>query len=62
MGEETVLTRASAKGNSLRTTVPSGIVKLFDLKEGDRFRWQIKAENGEVLIVIKPIRGDKNEK
>ncbi len=59
MGEETVLTRASVKGKSLRTTVPSGIVKLFDLKEGDRFRWEIKADNGELLIVIKPIRGGR---
>ena len=63
MGEETVLTRASVKGRSLRTTVPSGIVKLFDLRQGDRLRWEIKVYDGELLIVVKPIRReDGNEK
>lgn len=63
MGEETILTRASVKGKSLRTTVPSGIVKLLDLREGDHLKWEIKADNGELLIVVRPIkRGDRNEK
>lgn len=60
VGEETVLTKASVKGNSLRTTVPAGIVKLLDLKEGDKFKWELRADDGELLIVIKPIRRDKS--
>lgn len=32
-GEITTLTKASTKGDSLRTTVPMSMVKLFELKE-----------------------------
>ena len=36
MGEITVLTKATPKSTSLRTTVPMGIVKQFNLSGGDR--------------------------
>ena len=36
MGEVTVLTKATSKSKSLRTTVPMGIVKQFNLSEGDK--------------------------
>lgn len=54
MGEKTTLTKASTKSESLRTTVPSGIVKQFSLTEGDKLDWMLKAENGELIIVVKP--------
>jgi hypothetical protein len=55
MGEKTTLTKASTKSESLRTTVPAGIVHQLDLKEGDKLDWTLKAENGNLIIVIKPI-------
>jgi len=54
MGENTVLTKATTRSRSLRTTVPMGIVKQFDLSEGDELSWEIRAENGELIIVVKP--------
>ncbi|MBD3252267.1 AbrB family transcriptional regulator [Candidatus Pacearchaeota archaeon] len=54
MGETTTLTKASTKSESLRTTVPAGIVKQFSLKEGDKLDWMLKAEDGKIIIVIKP--------
>ena len=56
MGEITVLTRATSKSKSLRTTIPIGIVKQFNLSEGDKLNWKIRAEGGELTIVVKPIK------
>ncbi|WP_456418910.1 AbrB/MazE/SpoVT family DNA-binding domain-containing protein [Methanocaldococcus infernus] len=56
MGEITKLTKASVKGRYLRTTVPSGIVKLLNLEEGDLFHWEIKANNDDIVIIITPIK------
>lgn len=56
MGEITVLSKATTTSKSLRTTVPSGIVNQFNLKKGDKLEWEIKAENGKLVIVVKPIK------
>ncbi|MEM3628912.1 MAG: AbrB family transcriptional regulator [Candidatus Bathyarchaeia archaeon] len=55
MAEITVLTRASTKSNrSLRTTVPIGIVRQFNLVDGDRLIWELRAEEGKLVIVLRP--------
>ncbi|HGE70596.1 TPA: AbrB family transcriptional regulator [Candidatus Poribacteria bacterium] len=56
MGEITVLSKATTTSKSLRTTVPSGIVKQFNLKERDRLEWEIRAEDGKLVIIVKPIK------
>jgi len=61
MGEVTTLNRATSKSNSLRTTIPKGIVRQFNLSEGDKLNWEIRAEGGELIIVVKPIK-KKGEK
>jgi hypothetical protein len=55
MGEKTTLTKASTKSDSLRTTVPSGIVSHFELKEQDQLDWNIEAQEGKLIIVVKAI-------
>jgi len=64
MGEITILTKATLRSKSLRTTVPIGIVKQFELSEGDKLLWEIKADGGQLIIVVKPLkeRGDRYEK
>ena len=52
MGEKTKLTKASSKSESLRTTVPSGIVHQLDLKEGDKLEWKIKADKNKLIIEL----------
>jgi len=59
MGEITVLTKATSKSKSLRTTVPISIVKQFNLSAGDKLSWEIKAKNGELVIVVKPLKQRK---
>ncbi|MEM2144903.1 MAG: hypothetical protein QW279_06050 [Candidatus Jordarchaeaceae archaeon] len=56
MGEITVLSKATTTSKSLRTTVPSGIVRQFNLKKGDKFQWEITADNGKLVIIVKPIK------
>jgi hypothetical protein len=56
MGEITYLTKAASKSQSLRTTVPMSIVKQFQLTEEDKLDWILKVDNGELAIVIKPIK------
>ncbi len=54
MVETTTLNKAATKTASLRTTVPASIVRQFNLKDGDRIDWNLKAEGGEMVIVVKP--------
>jgi hypothetical protein len=56
MGEITYLTKAASKSKSLRTTVPMSIVNQFGLTEDDKLDWILKAEGGELIINIKPIK------
>jgi bifunctional DNA-binding transcriptional regulator/antitoxin component of YhaV-PrlF toxin-antitoxin module len=56
MGEITTLTKASTKSDSLRTTVPTGIVSHFGLKEQDRLEWNIEVKDGTLIIVLRPVQ------
>jgi len=56
MGEITYLNKAASKGDSLRTTVPMSIVKQFGLTDEDKLDWTLKAEGGELIIQIKPLK------
>jgi bifunctional DNA-binding transcriptional regulator/antitoxin component of YhaV-PrlF toxin-antitoxin module len=56
MGEITILTLATSKRASLRSTVPMGIVKQFGLKAGDKLDWHLDVKNNEIIIVVKPIK------
>ena len=44
------------KSESLRTTVPSHIVKQFKLKQGDQLDWELIAVSDSLKIVITPTR------
>jgi len=61
MGEITVLTKATSKSKSLRTTIPMGIVKQFNLSEGDKLNWEIRVEGGELIIVVRPLKGERRD-
>lgn len=56
MGEITTLTRAATKTTSLRTTVPASIARQFNLKDGDKLDWSLRAEDGEMVIVVTPTK------
>jgi bifunctional DNA-binding transcriptional regulator/antitoxin component of YhaV-PrlF toxin-antitoxin module len=58
MGEITNLNKATSKNESLRTTVPRSIIKQFNLTENDQLEWFLKADGGELLIHVKPIKSN----
>ena len=38
-----------------------GIVKQFNLSEGDKLDWEIRAETGKLIIeVVKPVSGKRS--
>jgi len=58
MGEITYLNKATTKNESLRTTVPRSIVQQFGLTEYDKLEWILKAEGSELVIIVKPQKGE----
>ena len=56
MGFKTTIAKASTVAKSFRTTVPAAIINQFSLREGDRLEWTLKAENGELIVLIKPFK------
>lgn len=61
LAEITVVSKATSRGNSLRTTIPASIVRLFGLKEGDKLAWRIKILDGRIVIVLEPVKGGSGE-
>jgi bifunctional DNA-binding transcriptional regulator/antitoxin component of YhaV-PrlF toxin-antitoxin module len=62
-GERTVLIKANSQSYSLRTTVPTGITKQFDLKAGDTVLWEIKpSPDGKSLMIVIAPSSEKNIK
>lgn len=43
--------------NSLRTTIPSDIVKEIDLSVGDLLIWSVDQQKGKKIITIKKVEG-----
>jgi len=60
-GQITTLTRANKTSQSLRTTVPMGIIKQFGLKEGDKLLWRLDVKDNKLVIVIEPVKVVKAE-
>ena len=56
MGTTTTLTKAATKTTSLRTTVPANIVRQFNLEDGDKLDWSLRAEGGDMVIIVKPLK------
>jgi antitoxin component of MazEF toxin-antitoxin module len=57
MGATTKLTAAVSKKESLRTTVPRSIVQQLNLTSGDSLDWQLEVSGGELVVVVRPIKG-----
>lgn len=58
-GQITSLNRANKNSGSLRTTVPSSIIKQFELQEGDKLRWWLESDKkGGILIRIESVSGE----
>lgn len=56
MGEITSINKAATTNQSLRTTIPKAIVNQFGLTYKDKLEWILKAEGGELVIQVIPIK------
>jgi bifunctional DNA-binding transcriptional regulator/antitoxin component of YhaV-PrlF toxin-antitoxin module len=56
LGDITSINKAATTNQSLRTTIPKSIVNQFGLTYKDKLEWMIKAEGGELIIQVKPIK------
>ena len=55
------ITKVQKTGGSLRTSIPSSIVKLYDIEVGDHMEWSLQiSENGKTIITIEHL--DNKEK
>jgi bifunctional DNA-binding transcriptional regulator/antitoxin component of YhaV-PrlF toxin-antitoxin module len=59
--EITTLAKQTSKSDSLRTTVPAGIVRQFELKEGDKIEWNIETRKNKLVIVVTIPKEEANE-
>jgi hypothetical protein len=61
MGLQTTVGIAKTGTNSLRATIPEGVVSYLDVHDGDKLDWRMEIANGKkVVLVIKAV--DETEK
>lgn len=53
--ETTKVVLAQSESKSLRTTIPAGIARQFGIIEGSELGWEIKAQDNELVIVVRPL-------
>lgn len=49
---ESTVSLAKAGTNSLRATLPQGIVSYLNLKAGDKLEWTMNDRNGERFVMV----------
>ena len=54
MAETSQITKASSKSDSLRATIPKGIVSFLRLNVGETLIWEMEISKGERIAVVKP--------
>jgi hypothetical protein len=59
MGEITTISKSSVKQSTLRTVIPSSVIKQWHLDAGDKLEWEWKAVDGDLLLVVKKTKGKK---
>jgi bifunctional DNA-binding transcriptional regulator/antitoxin component of YhaV-PrlF toxin-antitoxin module len=53
--EKTKVVIAQSKSRSLRTTIPVGIARQFDITDESELTWEIEAKDNELRIVVRPL-------
>lgn len=59
MDLESTASIARTGTNSLRVTVPEGIVAFLGLEEGDKLQWIMDFDKTERIIIVKKKKADK---
>lgn len=59
LGETTTISKASSKFFSLRTTVPSSVVKQWRLQLGDKLDWTWDKVGDKMVIILTKVEGNE---
>ena len=62
MSLESTVSIAKVGTNSVRATVPEGIVAFLDLKVGDKLVWRMEISENERVAIVTKKRLDDNSK
>ena len=62
MSLESTVSIAKVGTNSVRATVPEGIVAFLDLKVGDKLVWRMEISENERVAIVTKKRLDDNAK
>ncbi|MCP8307723.1 MAG: AbrB/MazE/SpoVT family DNA-binding domain-containing protein [archaeon] len=55
-GEITTISKAATTTGSIRTVIPKGIARQFNLKPGDKLDWSIEARDGGLIITMRKVK------
>ncbi|UTB32759.1 MAG: AbrB/MazE/SpoVT family DNA-binding domain-containing protein [Methanobacterium sp. ERen5] len=53
---ESTLSKAKSTGSSLRTTIPLSIIKAFELKDGDKIKWDCEIKDDTIIVKVTPLK------
>lgn len=56
---QTKVVVAKTNSESLRTTIPSHIVELMKLEDGDSLEWDFNIKDSEGIVTVRKIRNDE---
>ena len=54
---QTKVVAAKTNSDSLRTTIPSHIVELMRLRDGDTLEWQFEMKESEGIVKVRRFKG-----
>jgi len=59
---ESTIGKADVKGKSTRVIIPMEIVKMLDLKWGDKICWNADISDKGVTVTVTPLKKDEEKK
>ena len=60
--ETTKVVVAQSKSKSLRTTIPAGIARQFQITEKTELEWDIQVKDDKLILVVRPVERKATEK
>lgn len=61
MDLQSTVSIAKVGTNSLRATIPQGIVSYLDIQAGDKLKWKMIEKSGNRAVLVFKKDGDKND-
>lgn len=53
--QKTKISKGATSNNSVRTTLPSTIARIMDIKAGDKVEWCVESVNDELTVKVSKV-------